>query len=459
MSASHVLIVEDDASLREALTDTLGVAGYSVLAAASGGEALEHCAREKVAVVVSDVAMEPMDGQTLLAELKRRSPELPVILMTAYGTIAQAVTAMQRGAADYLVKPFDAQALIDLVARYTRTATDADEGLVAEDPRTRGLAALARRVAASDVTVLLTGESGTGKEVFARYIHRHSVRATQPFVAINCAAIPEQMLEAVLFGHEKGAFTGAQSAHAGKFEQAQGGTLLLDEISEMPAALQAKLLRVLQEREVERIGGTKTIALDVRVLATTNRDLRAEVTANRFREDLFYRLNVMPIALPALRDRAGDIAPLAHRALARFSTAQGRTLALALAAEQALIAYRWPGNARELENVVQRAAILATGSTIEVADLRFEEQDQGSQTPERGLTPNPALQSDLRERERELIFEALRAVGGNRKLAAERLRISPRTLRYKLAQLRAAGMEVPNGRFAGWFTRSLEETA
>ncbi|HZF16036.1 MAG TPA: sigma-54 dependent transcriptional regulator [Steroidobacteraceae bacterium] len=465
MSDPRVLIVEDDAALREALTDTLGVAGYSVLAAANGIEALEHFAKANISVVVSDVAMEPMDGQTLLAELKRRSPELPVILMTAYGTIAQAVTAMQRGAADYLVKPFDAQALIDLVARYTRNAGDADEAMVAEDARTRGLAALARRVAASDVTVLLTGESGTGKEVFARYIHRHSVRATQPFVAINCAAIPEQMLEAVLFGHEKGAFTGAQSAHAGKFEQAQGGTLLLDEISEMPPALQAKLLRVLQEREVERIGGTKTIALDVRVLATTNRDLRAEVAANRFREDLFYRLNVMPIALPALRDRTGDIVPLAHRALARFSTAQGRTLALSPGAEQALAAYRWPGNARELENVVQRAAILATGSTIEIPDLRFEEQSDGGQTPERGLTPdkgltpNAALQSDLRERERELILDALRAVGGNRKLAAERLGISPRTLRYKLAQLRAAGMEVPSGRFAGWFVRTLEETA
>jgi two-component system response regulator FlrC len=456
----RVLIVEDDAGLREALTDTLTVAGYSVLAAASGPEALDIVAREHVTVVVTDVAMEPMDGQALLAELKRRRPEIPVILMTAYGTIAQAVMAMQRGASDYLVKPFDAEALIELVAKFTTAAGGSDEALVAEDPRMRAIAALARRVAASDVTVLLTGESGTGKEVFARYIHRHSARAERPFVAINCAAIPEQMLEAMLFGHEKGAFTGAQSAHAGKFEQAQGGTLLLDEISEMPPALQAKLLRVLQEREVERLGGTRTIALDVRVLATTNRDLRAEVAAGRFREDLFYRLNVMPIALPPLRERVGDIAPLARRALARFAPAQGRTLALSTAAEQALVAYRWPGNARELENVVQRAAILAAGSTIEVPDLRFE----GEATAQAVALPataaaGAALQSDLREREHELIMDALRAVAGNRKLAAERLGISPRTLRYKLAQLRAAGMEVPNGRLSSWLARPLEETA
>jgi two-component system response regulator FlrC len=458
MTQTRVLIVEDDAALREALTDTLGVAGYSVVGAAGGAEALEILAREPITVVVSDVAMQPMDGQALLAEIKRRRPDVPVILMTAYGTIAQAVTAMQRGAVDYLVKPFDAQALTDLVGRYFVSAAGADDGLVAEDPRSRGIAALARRVATSDVTVLLTGESGTGKEVFARYIHRHSPRAARAFIAVNCAAIPEQMLEAMLFGHEKGAFTGAQLAHAGKFEQAQGGTLLLDEISELPQALQPKLLRVLQEREVERLGSAKVIALDVRVLATTNRDLKAEVTAGRFREDLFYRLNVMPLALPPLRDRPGDIVPLARRALARFSAARG--LVLAPAAESALMLYRWPGNARELDNVVQRAAILAAGQTIEPTDLRFETDAPAEVESVPAATPaNAALQSDLRERERELILDALRTVAGNRKLAAERLGISPRTLRYKLAQLRAAGMAVPNGRMTGWVGRPLEETA
>jgi two-component system response regulator FlrC len=461
MGRAQVLIVEDDASLREALTDTLVIAGFTVLAAGNGADALAFCARDCVDVVVSDVAMQPMDGQALLAEIRRRHPELPVILMTAYGTIAQAVTAMQRGAADYLVKPFEAQALIDLVARYALAVDKSDEALIAEDSRTRGIAALARRVAASDVTVLLTGESGTGKEVFARYIHRHSPRAEKPFVAINCAAIPEQMLEAVLFGHEKGAFTGAQNSHAGKFEQAQGGSLLLDEISEMPQALQAKLLRVLQEREVERLGSTRTIALDVRVLATTNRDLRAEVASGRFREDLFYRLNVMPIALPPLRERTGDILALARRALARFAPALGAPLSLDPAAERALIAYRWPGNARELDNVVQRAAILASGPSIQVFDLHFEiagECDIALPAPTAAAAA-PALHSDLRERERELIVDALRASGGNRKLAAERLSISPRTLRYKLAQLRAAGIEIPQGRISTWVARPLEETA
>jgi two-component system response regulator FlrC len=459
-SPTRIMIVEDDGALREALTDTLTVAGYDVIAVADGVTALELFERQAVTLVVTDVAMQPLDGQALLAEIKRRRAEVPVILMTAYGTIAQAVTAMQRGAADYLVKPFEAQALIDVVTRYAVHVGAADEGLVAEDPRTRGLAALARRVAASDVTVLLTGESGTGKEVFARYIHRHSTRAARPFVAINCAAIPEQMLEAVLFGHEKGAFTGAQNAHAGKFEQAQGGTLLLDEISEMPQTLQAKLLRVLQEREVERLGSTRTIALDVRVLATTNRDLRAAVTAGRFREDLFYRLNVMPLALPALRERPGDILALARRALTRFTRAQGRALTLDPEAERALLAYGWPGNARELDNVVQRAGILAGGSTIEVSDLRFETEDSAAlPVPTSATATAPALQSDLRERERELIVDALRATGGNRKLAAERLGISPRTLRYKLAQLRAAGIEIPNGRLSTWLARPVEETA
>jgi two-component system response regulator FlrC len=460
MGRTQVLIVEDDAALREALTDTLAVAGYAVLAAENGADALAICAHDGIDVVVSDVAMQPMDGQALLAEIRRRHPQLPVILMTAYGTIVQAVTAMQRGAADYLVKPFEAQALIDLVARYALAIDEADAGLIAEDSRTRGIAALARRVAASDVTVLLTGESGTGKEVFARYIHRHSRRAEKPFIAINCAAIPEQMLEAVLFGHEKGAFTGAQNSHAGKFEQAQGGTLLLDEISEMPQALQAKLLRVLQEREVERLGSTRTIALDVRVLATTNRDLRAEVAAGRFREDLFYRLNVMPLALPALRERPGDILALARRALARVSPVQGHPLSLDPAAERALLAYHWPGNARELDNVVQRAAILASSPAIQVVDLHFEltaDGDCAAAAP--AAATAPALHSDLRERERELIVDALRAAGGNRKLAAQRLSISPRTLRYKLAQLRAAGIEVPQGRMSTWVARPLEEPA
>ena len=309
---ADVLIVEDDAALREALKDTLELSGHTVLTAEDGSAALTSLDRQDVQVVVSDIQMQPMDGLTLLAEMKSAHPAIPVVLMTAYATIQQAVDAMRDGAADYLVKPFEAEVLISKVVHFLPQGLGEDEGVVAEDPRSRDLLALARRVAESDATVSIGGESGTGKEVLARFIHRHSRRADKPFVAINCAAIPDNMLEAVLFGYEKGAFTGAYKSSAGKFELAQGGTLLLDEISEMDLALQAKLLRVLQEREVERLGGSELIPLDIRVLATSNRDMTREVAAGRFREDLFYRLNVFPLLIPPLRERSADIRPLAE---------------------------------------------------------------------------------------------------------------------------------------------------
>jgi len=448
-TSSAVLVVEDDPALREALCETLQLAGFNVSSAVDGASALERCERESFGVVVSDVQMRPMDGHELLTQLKSRRPEVPVVLMTAHGTIGKAVEAMRDGAADYLAKPFEAQRLIELVQRLMPTTQDSGE-LVAEDARTREVVALARRIAATDVTVLITGESGTGKEVLARFIHAESPRRDKPFVAINCAAIPENMLEAVLFGYEKGAFTGAQSAHAGKFEQAQGGTLLLDEISEMDIDLQAKLLRVLQEREVERLGSARTIALDVRVLATSNRGLREEVVAGRFREDLFYRLNVVPLRLPGLRERAADILPLARRALARFSIRPDR--AFTIEAETQLIGYEWPGNVRELNNVIQRAAIMATGSLIQPADLQFEALAAGvdhavpafasgiSAVHTEPAAAN-ALNADLKERERALILEAI-GTAPSRKEAAARLGISPRTLRHKLAQMRAEGVEV-----------------
>ena len=320
MSKSRILLVEDDRALREALADTLALGGYDYLEAADGEAALTLLQRESVAMVVSDVNMPGMDGHALLRTLRERFPQLPVLLMTAYGTVQNAVVAMRDGAVDYLVKPFEPQALLDLVAQHAlgrlRAGTD---GPVAVDPASQQLLYLAQRVAASDSTVLISGESGTGKEVLARYIHQHSPRADQPFIAINCAAIPENMLEATLFGHEKGAFTGAVAAQPGKFEQANGGTLLLDEISEMPLALQAKLLRVLQEREVERVGGRRLIELDIRILATTNRDMQAEVAAGRFREDLYYRLGVFPLQWTPLRERPGDILPIAERLLARHA--------------------------------------------------------------------------------------------------------------------------------------------
>ncbi|MFK8029913.1 MAG: sigma-54-dependent transcriptional regulator [Gammaproteobacteria bacterium] len=436
-SEKNILIVEDDDELREALCDTLELDGFSVVCASSGNVGLEAIQSHAISLVVSDVQMPKMDGIDLLVRIKSTHPELPVILMTAYGTIQKAVEAMRLGANHYLVKPFAASTLVETVKRFLPADLPSD-GLVASDPCTVKTLDLARRVATSEATVMLSGESGTGKEVFARFIHRHSTRSEGPFVAINCAAIPENMLEAVLFGHEKGAFTGAVSARAGKFEQAQNGTLLLDEISEMDLALQAKLLRVLQERELERLGGQSTIALDVRVLATTNRDLRSHVDKGEFREDLYYRLNVFPLSLPPLRERRGDIVPLVEHVLSRHST-NGISVSLTPSAEERLRAHNWPGNVRELDNLVQRSLILLGGDTIDVDDLCFE---LASTPPE--IEDTGVLRADLRSKEDRLIMDALSAGSGNRKAAAERLGISTRTLRYKIARLRDAGVPIPD---------------
>jgi two-component system response regulator FlrC len=319
------------------------------------------------------------------------------------------------------------------------------------------------QVAPTNTTILITGESGTGKEVYARFIRDHSTRCNAAYVAINCAAIPENMLEATLFGYEKGAFTGASAAHAGKFEQAQGGTLLLDEISEMNLGLQAKILRVLQEREVERLGSTRTISLDVRLIATSNRDLPEEVRAGRFRADLYYRLNVMSLRLSPLRERCGDILPLARLAVQACARAGQAALTLSGEAEQKLLRHDWPGNARELANIVQRAAWLASGGIIQASDLdtgAAAGAGAGGAAETADSTPHsqpahanhaigaPApqdvgLDHDLKQRECELILTTLRATGGSRKLTAERLGISPRTLRHKLQHLKAAGISVP----------------
>lgn len=316
-----------------------------------------------------------------------------------------------------------------------------EHDMTAFAPVSLKLVELARRVAASDCTVLIAGESGVGKEVLARFIHHASARSSGPFVAVNCAAIPENMLEAMLFGYERGAFTGAQNTHVGKFEQAQGGTLLLDEISEMPLGLQAKLLRVLQEREVERLGGRTAVSLDVRVLATTNRQLRAEVAAGRFREDLYYRLNVFPLVVAPLKERREDILPIAMRLLTARCAPGVRIPALSADAAHMLLTYSWPGNVRELDNVMQRALILCTGAVIEPEHIRFE-SDVPSSTGQHSAPDSPALADSLQSTERELILEALRLGNGNRRFAAEKLGISPRTLRYKLARLREAGVAV-----------------
>jgi two-component system response regulator FlrC len=437
MQPLPILIVEDDATLREALADTLALSRYRVLTARDGAEALGVLDGQAVALVATDVQMPHMNGLELLHAVKSRWPHVPVLLMTAFGEISQAVEAMRQGACDYLVKPFEAEVLLSRVARWMLPASLGDDGgPVLEDSATLMLYGMAQKVADTPATVLITGESGTGKEVLARFIHRHSARAARPFVAVNCAAIPDNLLEATMFGYEKGAFTGAVQAQAGKFEQAQGGTLLLDEISEMPPALQAKLLRVLQQREVERVGGHKAIPLDVRVIATSNRDLQQEVAKGAFREDLYYRLNVFPLHIPPLRERLADILPLARHFLAAMAASMGRGgMTFSPAAEQTLLGHAWPGNARELENVVQRAVILCSGDTITPQHLHLSVAAPVVARPSPApASPEPV--SDLKALERNHIMSVLASVNGSRKLAAQKLGMSERTLRHKLQQYR-----------------------
>ena len=434
-----VLVVEDDPSLREAISDTLELAGRPCVAVDGGETALKVLEEQAFSIVVSDVRMMPMDGITLLKEIRARLPHLPVVLMTAYAEVDKAVDAMRSGACDFLLKPFEPQALLGHINRYELPDSEEQDGVVATDPASREMFAMAQRVAKTDATVLLTGESGVGKEVVARFIHRNSARSQGPFVAINCAAIPDSLLEATLFGYEKGAFTGAQQAQAGKFEQAQNGTLLLDEVTEMPMALQAKLLRVLQEREVERVGGKKPVQLDIRIVATSNRAMADAVAKGVFREDLYYRLNVFPVAIPSLRDRPGDIVPIARHFVAEHGARFARAgLSLSSAAEAALTAHVWPGNVRELENVIQRAIILAAGSEILPTDLNLPGLAQ--RTPEPILLQEGEKRVDnMKDLEREHILRTLAEVNGSRKLAIERLGISERTLRYKLQQYREEG--------------------
>jgi len=444
-SDTNILIVEDDDTLREALCETAQIAGYTALPAAHGNAALNVLSETDVDLVISDIQMQPLDGNALLKEIRKRNRALPVVLMTAYGSIQAAVDAMREGATDYLVKPFEAEVLLGHIDRWVASEkTEPVSGMIAEDPQTKAVVELAMRVAKSDAAVMITGESGVGKEKFFELIHAHSSRAAKKPVAINCAAIPDNMLEAMLFGHEKGAFTGAYKACAGKFEQAQGSTLLLDEISEMSLGLQAKLLRVLQEHQVERLGASEVIDLDVRVIATSNRDLKQEVRDGHFREDLYYRLNVFPLHVPPLRERPGDIGPLAQALLARTTSsgAQSDPVRISAAAVECLQRYGWPGNVRELDNVMQRAEIIHAGDTIEAHDLVFEEVGVVSaETPEPAETDS--LGDDLKDHERRLILDALEEGRGSRKFASEKLGISPRTLRYKIARMRDAGVAVP----------------
>lgn len=452
MSEGKILLVEDDHSLREALLDTLLLAHYDCVDVGSAEEGIIKLKSDSFDLVISDVQMEGIGGIGLLNYLQQHQPQLPVLLMTAYATIDNAVNAIKLGAVDYLAKPFAPEVLLNQVSRYLKSQFVENKPVVADD-KSLALLSLAKKVAASDASVMIMGPSGSGKEVLARYIHQHSDRESGPFVAINCAAIPENMLEATLFGYEKGAFTGAYQACPGKFEQAQGGTLLLDEISEMDLSLQAKLLRVLQEREVERLGGRKSIKLDIRVLATSNRDLKATIAAGQFREDLYYRINVFPLTWPALNQRPADILPLARYLLTKHcqNSGQACTPELDESASRRLLTHRWPGNVRELDNVIQRALILSSGDVITTNDIILDTQEalsgQACAEPLAGIETKSievdALGDELKAQEHVIILETLNLCQGSRKLVAEKLGVSARTLRYKLAKMRDMGIEIP----------------
>jgi len=462
MKQYDVLVVEDDSSLCEALCDTLEIEGYRVVSASNGTEALLKLSKGDFKLVVSDVQMPVMDGFQLLNNMQSQHAKTPVLLMTAYGSVPKAVEAIQAGASDYLVKPFDASALVDKVAQLViRNPVAANDRVVADGAMQR-LYQLAEKVAKTDVTVLIQGASGVGKEILAQFVHQNSGYGQGPFVAINCAAIPESMLESMLFGYEKGAFTGAIQAMPGKFELAQGGTLLLDEISEMDLSLQAKLLRVIQEKEVERLGSQRKIKLNVRILATTNRKLKSYVEEGLFREDLYYRLNVFPLVIPPLGERIDDILPLANDLVQRHLASGKKMPLFSKTAVTKMQAYHWPGNVRELENVVQRAMIMCSGDVISEQDLLFEETVQIPASKIKEVSPDSLMDevieekvSDpvatepenlglgLRSAEDKIILTTLKSLQGSRKLTAEKLGISPRTLRYKIARMKDDGIVIP----------------
>jgi len=440
MSKARILVVDDEASARAGLTKLLKQEGYDVDAAADGAEALLMLAERAPALVVTDLKMPNMDGMALLAKIRQQNPQIPTIVATAFGEVSTAVEAMRAGAADYLTKPIDFDALLVSVERALERRdlqTEADnlrrqlrardneglEGLLGTSPPMQRIYRMARQVAPSRATVLITGESGTGKGEVARVIHGLSPRRDEPFVSLQCSALAESLLESELFGHEKGSFTGADKRRVGRFEQAHGGTLFLDEIGEIPMATQVKLLRVLQERTFERVGGNDPVAVDVRVIAATNKDLTSEVRERRFREDLYYRLNVVQIEMPPLKLRGNDVMVLAEHFLQKFARENHRRIeGLTDAARAKLLSHSWPGNVRELENAIERAVVFTEGALVDADALPFD------------TAP--------------LTFAGLRVPGatvaGSTSRAAEILDISVRTIQYRLQNYGGLGKGKPS---------------
>jgi DNA-binding NtrC family response regulator len=452
-----ILIIEDEAKMRRLLELNLGDDGFKTLSAGDAETGLKLLASEPVHLVLTDLKLPGMSGLEFLQIAKQQNTALPIVVMTAFGSVETAVEAMKAGAADYVLKPFSLTEMRMVVHKELDNSRLREENrslrealgqkyshpnIVAISPKMQEVLATVERIAPTNSTVLLGGESGVGKDLIARAIHEKSRRASGPFVKINSTAIPENLLESELFGYEKGAFTGANTSKPGKFELADKGTLFLDEIGDVPPAIQVKLLRVLQEREFERLGGTRTIKVDVRLLAATNRDLRAALEDGTFREDLYYRLNVVPIDIPPLREHKEDIPGLANLFLARFAKDSGRSetiTGISPAAMQLLSGHYWPGNVRELQNVIERACALATSSQLDVGDIQLDSPRNRSGAASDRFLPDGMT---LDQWEDEMIREALKRAGGNKSQAARLLGLSRNALRYRLSKI---GIDDNNG--------------
>jgi DNA-binding NtrC family response regulator len=447
-----ILIVEDEPKMLRLLELTLAEEGFATRAAADAETGLKILVQEQIDLVVTDLKLPGMNGLEFLQAVKRTNASIPVVVMTAYGTVETAVEAMKAGASDYVLKPFSLEEIkliihkeldVHRLREENRSLREAlghryeFKNIVARSPKMQEVLATVDRVAPSNSTVLLGGESGVGKDLIARAIHQHSRRASGPFIKINSTAIPENLLESELFGYERGAFTGAATSKPGKFELADKGTIFLDEIGDVPGSTQVKLLRVLQEREFERLGGTKTLKVDVRVVAATNQDLRAALEQGTFREDLFYRLNVVPISIPPLREHKEDIPYLADYFIERFARDSGKPITgITAAAQKVLMEFHWPGNVRELENIIERAVALSNSTVLDVSDIRLDREPSTSAGTGAGAAaPFPPEGQTLEQFEDDIIKEALRRANGNKSQAARLLGLSRNALRYRLTKI------------------------